>query len=97
MSEQERVFVGGGELGALMRALDWRATALGPVEHWPAALRIGVSTLLASPQPMGLYWGPQLVHLYNDAYRPLIGDKHPALGRPSREVFQEFWDLVGPQ
>ncbi|WP_338023432.1 ATP-binding protein [Archangium primigenium] len=96
MSEQERVFVGGGELGALMRALDWRETALGPVEHWPAALRIGVSTLLASPQPMGLYWGPELIHLYNDAYRPLIGDKHPALGRPSREVFQEFWDLVGP-
>lgn len=88
----------GGEMGALMRALDWAATPLGPVESWPQSLRTAASILLNSRYPMFLGWGPALGMLYNDAYRPVLGaTKHPgALGRPAREVWAEIWDTLGP-
>jgi PAS domain S-box-containing protein len=87
--------VGGGELGALIRAKDWSATPLGPVERWPQSLRSAVSILLPSRAQICLFWGPQLVAIYNDAYRPALGVKHPwALGRPACEVWSEFWDEV---
>ena len=44
-----------------------------------------------------IYWGPDLVVLYNDAYAEILGKKHPtALGRPCREVWSEIWDVIGP-
>jgi PAS domain S-box-containing protein len=88
---------GGGELGALMRAKDWSATPLGPVEAWPQSLRTAVSILLNSRYPMFIFWGPQHIKIYNDGYRPITGDKHPwALGRPGTEVWPEIWDAIGP-
>ncbi|MEZ4240151.1 MAG: ATP-binding protein [Myxococcota bacterium] len=88
---------GGGELGALMRAHDWEATPLGPPAGWPRALKTAVRILLTSRQPFWLGWGPDLTYLYNDAYKAIIGGKHPtALGRPFREVWSEIWDVVGP-
>ncbi|WP_235935695.1 ATP-binding protein [Devosia aurantiaca] len=75
---------------------DWSATALGHRETWPAALRTMVSFMLDADTPVWLAWGPDLTLLYNDAYRPLLGDKPPALGRPLREVWGEVWDTVGP-
>ena len=88
---------GGGEMGALMRAKDWTATPLGPVEQWPQSLRTTVSTCLNSRFPILIWWGPQLVKLYNDAYREVIASKHPfALGRPGRDVWPEIWDIIGP-
>ena len=96
MSQKDKVLAGGGEMGALMRSMDWSQTPLGPVEGWPAALCTSVSTLLGSPYPICLYWGPDYIQLYNDAIRPLIGSKLPsAMGRPARESFAEVWDLVG--
>src|SRR6202161_758327 len=89
---------GGGELGALMRAMDWSRTALGPVETWPQALRTSVRILLTSRQPMFVWWGDQLINLYNDAYRSIVGGKHPqALGQPASVVWHEIWDQVGPR
>ncbi len=86
---------GGGEMGALMRAHDWSATSLGPPETWPQSLRSPVSILLPSKAQICLFWGPDLVALYNDAYRPVLGIKHPwALGRPVSEVWKEIWDDV---
>jgi PAS domain S-box-containing protein len=83
---------GGGELGALIRAHDWSKTPLGPVEHWPQSLRSAVSILLPSRAQIALFWGPELVTLYNDAYRPVFGAKHPrALGMPIRESWSELW------
>jgi signal transduction histidine kinase/DNA-binding response OmpR family regulator len=83
---------GGGELGALMRAHDWARTPLGPPEQWPQSLRSAVSILLPSKAQIVLFWGPELVSLYNDAYRPVFGAKHPgALGRPVREAWSEIW------
>ncbi len=88
---------GGGELGALMRAKDWSETPFGPLERWPQSLRSAVSIMLNSRYPIALYWGPELALLYNDAWSPIPGGKHPwALGRPGKEVWPEIWDRIGP-
>ena len=94
----EEIFAGGGDMGALMRSLDWSKTRLGPVENWPQSLRTAVSICLASHFPMLIWWGPELVKLYNDAYRPMLGaTKHPmAMGQPGRECWPEIWDIIGP-
>ena len=82
----ETIFGAGGDVGQLMTAMDWRSTGLGPVEDWPAALRDLLPTMLAHPMPMHLLWGPTAIQLYNDAYRELLGDLHPAaLGGPALE------------
>jgi PAS domain S-box-containing protein len=89
---------GGGEMGALMRALDWSNTATGPVIDWPPSLRTAVRVLLTQARlPMFIVWGSDLIFLYNDAYRQLLGtDSHPgALGRPARELDTETWRLIG--
>lgn len=90
---------GGGEMGALMRAHDWSRSPLGPPEQWPDALRMAVSICLNSRFPMLIWWGPDFVMLYNDAYRPILGmTKHPAsLGRPGRAIWPETWSIIGPQ
>jgi PAS domain S-box-containing protein len=93
----ESVFPGTGEMAALMRAFDWSTTPLGPVEEWPQALRICAQIVLRSGYPMSICWGPQHVMLYNDAYRPPMGAKHPwALGRSCHDVFPETWGFMGP-
>ncbi len=92
------LLAGGGELGELMRAVDWSRTPLGPIERWPQALRTSVRILLTSRQPMFVWWGDQLINLYNDAYRTIVGGKHPqALGQPASLVWREIWDQVGPR
>ncbi|MGH7266544.1 MAG: histidine kinase dimerization/phospho-acceptor domain-containing protein, partial [Candidatus Rokuibacteriota bacterium] len=88
---------GGGEMGALMRGLDWARTPLGPPDLWPQSLRSALSILLVSKAQIVMFWGPELVALYNDAYRPVFGAKHPtALGRPARECWSEIWEVLGP-
>ncbi|MBM7113207.1 PAS domain S-box protein [Archangium primigenium] len=94
----ERMFPGGGEMGARMRAHDWSATPLGPVSTWPRELRTVVGMVLANHFPMNLLWGPDLLQLYNDAYVPLMGDKHPHhLAQPCRVTWAEIWPQVGPR
>jgi PAS domain S-box-containing protein len=90
---------GGGELGALTRAYPWSATSLGPPETWPQSLRTAVRILLNTNHPMFIWWGPQLIQFYNDAYRQTMGpERHPsALGQGGRECWAEIWDIIGPQ
>ena len=90
---------GGGEMGGLMRAHDWSATALGSPESWPQSLKTTVRLVLSSGHPMLIWWGPDLVQFYNDAYLPsVIPDRHPsALGQKGQECWLEIWDVVGPQ
>jgi PAS domain S-box-containing protein len=84
-------------MGDRIRTLDWAATPLGPVERWPQSLRSAISILLPSRAQIILFWGPDLIALYNDAYRPVFGAKHPdALGRPARECWSEVWDVLQP-
>ncbi|WP_420140806.1 response regulator [Sphingomonas sp.] len=88
---------GGGELGALMRAQDWTATGLGPPAQWPQSLKTAIRIMLTSRQPIWIGWGPELIYFYNDAYKSIIGGKHPwALGRPTKVVWSEIWEDIGP-
>ncbi len=92
------LFAGSGELSARMRAIDWSATALGPVESWPLSLKTCVRILLTSRQPMFVWWGDSLINFYNDAYISIVGGKHPwALGQPAQLVWAEIWDSIGPR
>ena len=86
----------GGEMGAMMRAHDWSATPLGPVEQWPQALKTATGILLSSKFPMFLAWGLDLTFLYNDGYADILGDKHPALGKPFEQVWSEIWPDILP-
>lgn len=90
---------GGGEMGALTRAFDWSKTCLGPPETWPQSLRVTVRIVLNSRHPMFIWWGPELIQFYNDAYRETMGpERHPsALGARGRECWDEIWDIIGPQ
>jgi PAS domain S-box-containing protein len=89
---------GGGEMGSMMRAVDWSATSLGPVGRWPQSLRTALSMMLESRFAMVVAWGPEFRFFYNDRYRPILGAKHPhALGTPGAEIFPEIWDLIGPE
>ena len=93
------VLSGGGEMGALMRNLDWSGTSLGPPSRWPQSLRTAVRLMLNTGHPMYIFWGTQGACLYNDAYRLSIGpERHPgSLGRPAFEVWEEIWDVIEPQ
>ena len=90
---------GGGEMGALIRTHDWSSSPLGPPENWPQPLRTAMRLLLNTGHPMYIWWGPDLLCFYNDAYRRSIGpERHPcSLGRPAREVWAEIWEIIGPQ
>lgn len=88
---------GGGEMGALVRSLDWSKTALGPLHGWPQSLRTIVSTCLISHFPILLWWGPELVMIYNDALSRIIGNKHPrGMGQSGAEGWWEVWHILGP-
>ena len=87
----------GGEMGRLIVARDWSDSPLGPIAGWSPALLTTVSLSLAARAQIVLFWGPQFTALYNDAYAPSIGEKHPrALGRPARENWSELWDDLEP-
>jgi GAF domain-containing protein len=93
----ESAFANGGEVGALMRSVDWSRTAVGPVAEWPQSLRTSLSICLASRFPTVIYWGDAFTTLYNDGYAVILGAKHPwALGRSGREVWSEIWDVIAP-
>ena len=87
----------GGGLEALMRDLDWSQSPLGLPDRWSSSLRTTVGMLLAARAQVVLFWGAHFVALYNDAYAPTIGEKHPrALGRPACENWAELWDDLEP-
>jgi len=87
---------GGGEMGALIRSMDWSATPLGPLHTWPQSLRTSVSLCLSSTFPILVAWGPDDIQIYNDAYRPICGDLHPrAMGGPFKEIWASAMPVVG--
>jgi signal transduction histidine kinase len=93
----QELFWDGCKMGALMRSTDWSKTPLGPTDLWSPALRMMVRFMLPNPFPQLLWWGPQFCCLYNDAYIPVLGAKHPwALGRPTAEVWNEIWHVLKP-
>jgi signal transduction histidine kinase/CheY-like chemotaxis protein len=87
-----------GEMAERMRAHDWANSPLGTPSSWPESLRLVLGVCLGSHFPMAIWWGPDLIQFYNDAYRPILGShKHPAaLGRDARETWPEIWPEIGP-
>ncbi len=90
---------GGGEMGDLIRSHDWASTDLGPTENWPQSLKTVLGIILNSRFPKFLFWGPDLMGFYNDAYRPSLGQdgKHPTiLGMKGEFAWPELWDIIKP-
>ena len=87
----------GGETGREILAHRWADTPLGPLQDWPVSLRTTLATMLACPAAMFLAWGPDGISFFNDAYRPIFGDRLPrALGARFREIWADLWDDIGP-
>jgi PAS domain S-box-containing protein len=98
MEQLDSIAVPDTQTARLLRATDWSRTALGPMSGWPQSLRIAVSICLNSRFPMFVWWGPELIDIYNDAYIPMLGARHPlAFGRPARQTWDDIWDVVGAQ
>ena len=77
------------------RSIDWASTPLGPIEEWAPELRSMCNLIMASPHPAAMYWGPDLIAIYNEAYILLAGQKHPRLmGQSYREAWAEIWESV---
>lgn len=89
---------GEGEMAKRIRNFEWRKTPLGPLENWSSSLKNVVSIMLANRFPMILWWGAEYIQLYNDAYIPVTGLKHPQkiFAVPGREGWAEIWDVIGP-
>ena len=84
-------------MAGLVRAHDWAATPLGPAEAWPQSLRTAVDTCLGSGFASFVWWGRDLVQLYNDAALAIVQAKHPAaFAAPAREAWSDVWEVVGP-
>ena len=86
---------GGGEMGELIRNFDWNKTPLGDPRYWQNSLKTCIRIILTSPQPMFVWWGTEYINIYNDAYRFILGEKHPALGASGNIVWKEIWNEVG--
>jgi PAS domain S-box-containing protein len=81
-----------------VRSFDWARTALGPIDRWPLSLRTAVDICLHSRFPMRIWWGADLINIYNDAYAVILGRRHPgALGMSARVLWADLWSEVGPQ
>jgi PAS domain S-box-containing protein len=89
--------VAGGEMGERIRNYDWNKTPLGPPESWSISLQTTVGIMLSNRLPMLLWWGPEYICIYNDAYIPILGAKHPwGLGKPVKECWSEIWHILQP-
>ena len=90
-------WLGNGEVAALIREHDWSRTPLGPIASWPGSLRTALGICLHSTTPVAVYWGSELITLYNDVCAQFIGEKHPsALGTPASVLYADIWSTVGP-
>src|SRR5271165_4420829 len=95
---QSRRLIGDDEMAERMRAFNWESTAVGPVSEWTETLLGAVNMMLSASHPILLLCGPELVLLYNDAFRPILTDRHPeALGARGREFWVDVWPVVGQQ
>ncbi len=94
---RENYFHGGGTMGEMIRSKDWSSTSLGDPVTWPINLRNSVSLLLNSQFAMFIWWGPDMITFYNDAYMQMLGKKHPdSLGSKGFEVWEEIWPDLKP-
>src|SRR4029079_16333432 len=95
--DPERLLAGSSDMARRMRRFAWEKTSIGPHELWPQSLKTAVRIMLTSRQPIWIGWGKDLIYLYNDPYKSIIGGKDAwALGRPTAEVWRQIWGDIGP-
>ncbi|MES2803193.1 MAG: PAS domain-containing sensor histidine kinase [Bdellovibrionota bacterium] len=86
---------GDGQMGQLIQAFDWAKTSLGPYELWPTSLKVHVSTILALPTSASIFWGEDLLQIYNDSCSKTMGKRHPAnLGLPVKQGWPEAYAMT---
>ncbi len=96
VDDLEWCFEEGSETCQLVKQVDWGKTSIGPMKNWPMSFKTALSIIMSSRFPMVVWFGPDLLTIYNDAYMPQMGVKHPsATGRPAHLVWPEIWDIVG--
>ncbi|MGH8901763.1 MAG: SpoIIE family protein phosphatase [Egibacteraceae bacterium] len=97
-SSMEEVLAAGGGMGRLIGSIDWSANPIGSIKSWPRSLCTAVGICLSCPLPLLIWWGRELIMLYNDAYRPILGaTKHPqSIGARGADMWPEIWDTIGP-
>lgn len=86
-------------MATLIRRYDWENSVLGNPDGWSLSLRTLLRMMLASRFPMLIFWGPDLITFYNDAFRPSLGNdgKHPtSLGQKGEQSWAESWPVIGP-
>jgi PAS domain S-box-containing protein len=84
-------------VAGLIEGFDWSTTPLGPRDSWPSSLETALGLCLASPLPTVIWWGPQLIQLYNEPFARYLGERHPgALAQPARECWADIWDVLAP-
>ena len=98
-ADELRFLAGGGLSGEQLRALDWSATSLGPPAQWPQSLRTAVKLMLNTRHPISIFWGPDALHLFNDAAGQSFGTERrtAAMAQPGAFVWREIWNVIGPQ
>ncbi|CAH0312303.1 Autoinducer 2 sensor kinase/phosphatase LuxQ [Massilia sp. Bi118] len=96
MTHRDAFLANGGDAGARTLAQDWHAHPLGPMQDWPAALRMSLGMVLGSSFPSFIAWGEELFVFYNDAYAPMLGNKPGAIGLPLPQLWSEVWDTMAP-
>lgn len=85
----------GGETGELIKNYNWANSAVGAPENWPHSLKISISNALRSGFPTLVLWGKELISFYNDPFTPILGERHPGIGKPASELWKEGWDFIG--
>src|SRR5277367_5676539 len=96
-SHPERLIRSKNRMAELIRAHDWSATPLGPIEDWAEALLLSANLMLSCAFPSLIFWGKELVQLYNDAFIPLLAERHPSgLGQTAQECWWDAWQIIGP-
>ena len=98
-SDGLKFLAGGGLAGSQMRALDWTASPLGLPAGWPQSLRTAVKLMLNTRHPVSILWGPDALLLFNDAAGQSFGSERQAaaVAQPAAIVWNELWDVIGPQ
>jgi PAS domain S-box-containing protein len=96
-SNAEGPIHGKSRMAEIIRAHDWPSTPLGPLEGWSEALLLSANLMLSCAFPSLVFWGKELVQLYNDAFIPLLAERHPSgLGQTAEECWRDAWQIVGP-
>src|SRR5271154_3287713 len=96
-SNPEGLIRSSGRMAELIRTHNWSSIPLGPIEDWSEALLLSANLMLSCAFPSLVFWGKELVQLYNDAFIPLLAERHPSgLGQTAKECWGDAWQIVGP-